>query len=84
MTAVAMKTQTKEIIDTLDDKQIELVFDYLQQFLKEYEEKEEVRQRKMRAFERMEKMVTKVDLPEDFDYKKEMAKIYWEKYESIK
>lgn len=84
MTAVAMKTQTKEIIDTLDDKQIELVFDYLQQFLKEYKEQEEIRARKIRAFEHSKTLCTKVDLPEDFDYKKEMAKIYWEKYESIK
>lgn len=83
MTAVAMKTETKQILDTLNDEQIALVFEYLQKLLEEHKQKEAERAKKMAAFAELEKIRKKISVPPDFDYKKELMEALDEKYGSI-
>lgn len=83
MTAIAMKTQTKQMLDTLSDEQIVLAFNYLQSLVAEHQEQELEREKKLAALERMRKMRRKIALPKDVDYKKEYMKAMVEKYESL-
>lgn len=53
MTAIAMKTETKQIIDLMSDEQIALVFDYVKTFLQEHKQSETALSKKMEAVDEL-------------------------------
>lgn len=81
MTALAMKTETKQMIDEMTDEHVALVFAYAKNFISEEIVNANRLAEKMAAFERMKKMRKSIDC--DIDYKKEYINAITERYENI-
>lgn len=82
MSAVAMKTQTKQLIDTLSEREVCLVFDYINSFIKE-QNKQIISAKKERALQELFSICKENTVGVSLNGTEETAKAVMRKYESL-
>lgn len=82
MSAVAMKTQTKQLIDTLSEREVSLVFDYINSFIKQQNE-QIVSTKKDRALKELFSICKENTVDISLNGAIETAKAVMRKYESL-
>lgn len=82
MSAVAMKTQTKQLVDTLSEREVSLVFDYINSFIKQQNE-QIVSTKKDRALKELFSICKENTVDISLNGATETAKAVMRKYESL-